>query len=49
MDEKKATELVPVTTTQPELPPILVGRTTPAVATRSGTSTSLSPPSSSAG
>ena len=26
MDEKKATELVPVTTTQAELPPILVGR-----------------------
>ena len=32
MDEKKATELVPVTTTQAELPPILVGRATPAVA-----------------
>ena len=31
MDEKKSTELVPVTTTQPELPPILVGRYTPAV------------------
>ncbi len=31
MDEKKASELVPVTTAQPELPPILVGRHTPAV------------------
>ena len=31
MDKKKATELVPVTATQLELPPILVGRVTPAV------------------
>ena len=31
MEEKKATELVPVTTTQPELPPILAGRHTTTV------------------
>ena len=31
MDEKKSTELVPVTKTRAELPPILVGRVTPAV------------------
>src|SRR5512143_4275555 len=31
MDEKKSTELVPVTESALELPPILVGRHTPAV------------------
>ena len=31
MDEKNATELVPVSETRAELPPILVGRHTPAV------------------
>src|SRR5208337_5032818 len=31
MDEKKSTELVPVNETRAELPPILVGRHTPAV------------------
>src|SRR5512135_2965154 len=31
MDEKKSTELVPVSETRVELPPILVGRLTPAV------------------
>ena len=36
MDEKKSTELVLVTTTQPELPPILVGRLTPAVEAQVG-------------
>jgi len=31
MKGEETTELVPVTTTQPELPPILVGRHTPAI------------------
>ena len=49
MDEKKSTELVPVTKTRAELPPILVGRVTPRSRPRSEASTSLSPTSSSAG
>jgi hypothetical protein len=36
MSEKKATELVPVSETRPELPPILVGRATPAVEAQVG-------------
>ena len=36
MDEKKATELVPVSETRAELPPILVGRHTPAVEAQVG-------------
>ena len=36
MDETKATELVPVSETRPELPPILVGRLTPAVEAQVG-------------
>ena len=36
MDEKKSTELVPVTETRAELPPILVGRHTPAVEAQVG-------------
>ena len=36
MDEKKSTELVPVKETELELPPILVGRATPAVEAQVG-------------
>ncbi len=36
MDETKTTELVPVTETRTELPPILVGRLTPAVEAQVG-------------
>src|SRR4051812_42910901 len=36
MDEKKATELVPVNATRAEMPPILVGRHTPAVEAQVG-------------
>ena len=36
MDEKKSTELVPVSETQAELPPILAGRHTPAVEAQVG-------------
>jgi site-specific recombinase XerC len=36
MDEKKGTVLVPVTETRAELPPILVGRVTPAVEAQVG-------------
>src|SRR5512133_3254727 len=36
MDEKKGTVLVPVTETREELPPILVGRHTPAVEAQVG-------------